>query len=33
MAQSQHSNNDNTYNDDNVIRANVCFEFYGGGPF
>ena len=28
---SQQSNNDNTYNDDNVIRENMWFEFFGDG--
>ena len=28
--QSQHCNNDNEYNDDNVMRASGWFEFFGG---
>ena len=28
--QSQHPNNDNNYNDDNVMCASVWFEYFGG---
>jgi hypothetical protein len=28
--QSQHCNSDNIYIDDNVMRASVWFEFFGG---
>ena len=30
MTQSQHCDNDNIYNDDDVMRANVWFETFGG---
>jgi len=30
MTQSQHGNIDNNYTDDNVTRASVWFEFFGG---
>ena len=30
ITQSQHCNNDNNYNDDNVMSASVWFEFFGG---
>ena len=29
MTQSQHSNNDDNENDNNVMRANLWFEFFG----
>jgi hypothetical protein len=28
--QSQRCNNDNEYNDDNVMRASLWFEYFGG---
>ena len=30
MAQSQHYNNDNVYNDNNVMRVSVWFHFFDG---
>ena len=30
MIQSQHCNNDNNYNVDNVMHASVWFAFFGG---
>ena len=30
ITQSEYCNNDNNYNDDNVLRGSVWFEFFGG---
>ncbi len=30
IIQSEHCNNDNNYIDDIMMRASVCFEFFGG---
>ena len=32
-SQQSNNDNDNTYNDDNVIRENVWFGFSSGGSF
>ena len=30
MTQSQHYNNENKYNDDNMMRTEFVFEFFAG---
>ena len=30
MTQNQHCNNDNNYNDDNVMRENLSIEIFDG---